>query len=120
MSKRRKKNLKRNSNTCISRHTFDSLHKSGSEKQVSSKIISDFIIVIASQLNTTAAKDDVKTTLFIEGDFVHDLRTFSVPSTAGSISSFYNIVEQKQKLIKLLYRTMQVNLFWNFFPNSTN
>jgi hypothetical protein len=38
-------------------------------------------------VNTTAAIDDVKTTLFTEEAFLQEARTFSVPFTAGSINS---------------------------------
>jgi hypothetical protein len=38
-------------------------------------------------VNTTAAIDDVKITLFTEAAFLQEPRTFSVPLTAGSINS---------------------------------
>ena len=65
-------------------HTFASLQSSGSENQVSSTTTSgvrDFL------LNKTAAIEDVKTTRLTDGDFAHELRTLSVPFTAGSSSS---------------------------------
>jgi hypothetical protein len=65
-------------------HTFASLQSSGSENQVSSTTTSgvrDFL------LNETAAIEDVKTTRLTDGDFAHELRTLSVPFTAGSSSS---------------------------------
>ena len=61
---------------------------------------------IASLLNPTVAMEDVKTTLFIEADFVHDLRTFSVPFTAGSTSSVWNIVEQESSCMKIFFDTL--------------
>ena len=65
-------------------HTFDSSQKAGSENQVSSTITSG---VRVFPLNIAATMEDVTTTLLIEGTFVHDLRTLSVPFTAGSINS---------------------------------
>ena len=62
-------------------HTFASLQSSGSENQVSSTTTSrvrDFL------LYETAAIEDVKTTCLTDGDFAHELRTLSVPFTAGS------------------------------------
>ena len=40
-------------------------------------------------VNRTAAVEDVKTTLLTEESLLHALRTFSVPFTAGSITSTY-------------------------------
>ena len=65
-------------------HTFDSLQKSGSVNQVSSTTTSG---VRGLPLYATAAIEDVKTTRLIDGDFAHELRTLSVPFTAGSSSS---------------------------------
>lgn len=65
-------------------HTFDSLQKSGSVNQVSSTTTSG---VRGFPLYATAAIEDVKTTRLIDGDFAHELRTLSVPFTAGSSSS---------------------------------
>ena len=65
-------------------HTFDSSQKAGSENQVSSTITSG---VRVFPLNIVATMEDVTTTLLMEGTFVHDLRTLSVPFTAGSINS---------------------------------
>ena len=65
-------------------HTFASLQSSGSENQVSSTTTSgvrDFL------LYETAAIEDVKTMRLTDGDFAHELRTLSVPFTAGSSSS---------------------------------
>ena len=64
--------------------TFDSSQKAGSENQVSSTITSG---VRVFPLNIVATMEDVTTTLLMEGTFVHDLRTLSVPFTAGSINS---------------------------------
>jgi hypothetical protein len=38
-------------------------------------------------VNTTAAIDDVRITLFTDAAFLQEPRTFSVPLTAGSINS---------------------------------
>lgn len=65
-------------------HTFNSSQKSGSENHVSSTTTLE---VKGLPLYKTAPMEDVKTTLLIVGNFVHDLRTLSVPFTAGSISS---------------------------------
>ena len=67
-----------------SARTSLSLQKLGSENQVSSTTTSG---VRGFPLTTTAAVDDVKTTRLTEGDFAHDLRTLSVPITAGSSTS---------------------------------
>lgn len=64
--------------------TFESSQNTGSENQVSSTTTSG---VRGFPLKETEAMEDVRITLFIEGVFVHDLRTLSVPFTAGSISS---------------------------------
>ena len=65
-------------------HTFDDSQKTGSENHVSSTTTAD---VIGFPVAITVAMEDVKTTFFKEGDFVHDLKTLSVPFKAGSISS---------------------------------
>ena len=64
--------------------TFDSLHKTGSENQLSSISTSG---VTGSPVNKTEAKDDVTTTLLTDGTFEQDLRTLMVPFNAGSINS---------------------------------
>ena len=74
--------------------TFDSSQKAGSENQVSSTITSE---VRGFPLYITATMDDVTTTLLIAGTFAHDLRTLSVPFTAGSINSTWNM-EQNGKV----------------------
>jgi hypothetical protein len=65
-------------------HTFNSLHITGSENQVSSTTTSGDRSLL---LRITEAREDVTITLFIEAAFAHDLKTLSVPFTAGSISS---------------------------------
>lgn len=65
-------------------HTFDSLQKAGSENQVSSTTTSG---VRGFPLNATAVIEDVMTTLLTDCTFAHELRTLSVPFTAGSIIS---------------------------------
>ena len=60
--------------------------KSGSENHVSSTTISG---LSALSLKLTAAIDDVITTLLTDEAFTQDLRTLSVPLTAGSTSSAY-------------------------------
>lgn len=69
-------------------HTFDSSQVTGSENQVSSKITSG---VRGFLLLKIAAIEDVTITLLIEENFEHDLRTLSVPFTAGSINSAWNM-----------------------------
>ena len=65
--------------------TFDSLHITGSENQLSS--ISTSGVRGSSPVNKTEAKDDVTTTLLTDGTFEQDLRTLMVPFNAGSINS---------------------------------
>ena len=65
-------------------HTFDFSQKAGSENQVSSTVTSG---VRGFPLNETAAIEDVKMTLLIDGTLAHDLRTLSVPFNAGSTTS---------------------------------
>lgn len=64
--------------------TFDSRQKSGSEYQLSSTTTSG---LKGLPLYNTAAIEDVRTTLFIDGTFAQELRTLSVPFTAGSSNS---------------------------------
>ena len=71
--------------------TFDSLHNTGSENQLSSISTSE---VRGFPVNTTDAIDDVTTTLFTDGNFAQDLRTLMVPFNAGSINSAWT---QKKK-----------------------
>ena len=68
-------------------HTFDSLQIFGSENQVSSTTTSR---VRGFPVNETAASEDVRTTRLTDVDFAHELRTLSVPFTAGSRSSACN------------------------------
>ena len=68
-------------------HTFNSLQISWFENQVSSTTTSG---VRGFPLYTTAAIEDVTTTLFTVGVFAHELRTLSVPFRAGSINSAWN------------------------------
>jgi hypothetical protein len=42
-------------------------------------------------LKITEAMEDVRITLLTEGNLAHDLRTFRVPFTAGSIRSAWNM-----------------------------
>ena len=65
-------------------HTFDSLHKTGSENQLSSISTSG---VGGFPVNTTKAIEDVTTTLLTDRNFAQDLRTLIVPFNAGSINS---------------------------------
>ena len=68
-------------------HTFNSLQKFGSVDQVSSTTTSG---VIGFPLYTTAAAEDVRITRLTDVNFAHELRTLSVPFTAGSRSSACN------------------------------
>ena len=63
--------------------TFDSSQTAGSTNHVSSTITSG----VRAPVDATEAMEDVTTTLFTDGTFMQDLRTLSVPFTAGSISS---------------------------------
>ena len=65
-------------------HTSNSLQIFGSENQVSSTTTSG---VRGFPLNTLAPIVDVRTTRLMDLDFAHELRTLSVPFTAGSRSS---------------------------------
>jgi hypothetical protein len=65
-------------------HTFASLQSSRSENHVSSTTTSGVRDYLLYEI---AAIEDVKTTCLIDGDFAHELRTLSVPFTAGSSSS---------------------------------
>ena len=58
--------------------------KSGSENQLSSTVTS---VLRGFPVHKTAAIEEVRTTLFIDENFAHELRTFSVPFTAGSRNS---------------------------------
>lgn len=60
------------------------LQKSGSDHQVSSTTTSG---VRGLPLAKTAAMEDVKTTLLMDGVLAHDPSTLSVPFNAGSIKS---------------------------------
>ena len=51
-------------------------------------------------LNVTADMEDVTTTLLMDGNFVHDVRTFTVPFTAGSISSSWKMEQRKEDFSK--------------------
>lgn len=64
--------------------TFKFSQISGMENQVSSMTASG---LLGLPLFDTAAIDDVITTLFTVAALEHDLRTFNVPLTAGSINS---------------------------------
>ena len=64
--------------------TFDSLHNTGSENQLSSISTSE---VRGFPVNTTEVIDDVTTTLLTDGTLAQDLRTLMIPFNAGSINS---------------------------------
>ena len=64
--------------------TFDSLHKTGSENQLSLISTSE---VRGFPVNTTEVIDDVTTTLLTDGTLAQDLRTLMIPFNAGSINS---------------------------------
>lgn len=68
----------------VSAHTFACLQTSALENHVSSTTTSG---VRGLPLYTTAAMDDVTTTLLTEGVLMQELKTLSVPFTAGSINS---------------------------------
>lgn len=78
-------------------HTFASLQTSGSENQVSSTTTSG---VRAFLLYETAAIEDVTTTRLTDGNFAHELRTLSVPFTAGSSNSAWMM---RAKLSHILF-----------------
>lgn len=69
-------------------YTFVFSQKSGFEYQVSSTKVSS---VRGFPVHRTAAKDDVRITLLMVDTLEHDLRTLSVPFTAGSIKSAWNV-----------------------------
>lgn len=60
------------------------LQKFGSENQLSSTTTSE---LRGFPLHVTAAVEDVRTTLFTDANFEQELRTLSVPFTAGSSNS---------------------------------
>ena len=64
--------------------TFAFTQSSGMENDVSSTTTSGDK---GFSVNTTAAIDDVRITLFTDAAFLQEPRTFSVPLTAGSINS---------------------------------
>ena len=65
-------------------HTFASLQTSGSENQV----LSTTRLGVRAFLSfKTAAIEDVTTIRLTDGNFAHELRTLSVPFTAGSSNS---------------------------------
>lgn len=72
--------------------TFCSSQYDGSENQLSSTTTSSF----NSLFSETATIEDVITTLLTEEEFAHDRSTFSVPLTAGSSSSAYEIKPSKK------------------------
>jgi hypothetical protein len=65
-------------------HTLLFTQKSGTENHVSSTTTSG---LSALPLKLTETIDDVNTTLFTDEALAQDLRTLSVPLTAGSINS---------------------------------
>ena len=65
-------------------HTFASLQTSGSENQVSLTTTSGVQAFLSFK---TAAIEDVTTIKSTDGNFAHELRTLSVPFTAGSSNS---------------------------------
>ena len=67
--------------------TFNSLQKFGSVDHVSSITTSG---VRGFPVCTTEAAEDVRTTRLTDVNFAHELRTLSVPFTAGSRSSACN------------------------------
>lgn len=64
--------------------TLVSSQKTGSENQVSSTTTS---WLVGFRLYRTAAVDDVNTTRLTDATLLHDVRTLTVPVTAGSITS---------------------------------
>lgn len=64
--------------------TLISSQNTGSENHVSSTTVSG---PLGLRLNATVTIEDVRTTLLTDDSLLHDCRTFTVPFTAGSISS---------------------------------
>lgn len=81
-------------------HTLFDIQKAASECHVSS--ITWFGIG-GFPLLSIEAMEDVRITLLIEGVFLHDLRMFKVPSTAGLTNSTWNM----ENIIKSSYMYIQ-------------